>query len=279
MTYPQAQADPTNVVGRRIGAYAIDGVIMAFLILAVVVPLFLSALETDTTGTLECNTSSFETDFEADPSTPSFCFENEDEVRYIPQDQEGTLTAQVYGIAFLVQVLNLVVLQGLTGASIGKLVVGLRVIRADGRIAGIGWATLRWLLLFVDAFCFFLPGVVLVFVTKGHRRLGDMAASTFVVRRADVGSPPLVPGITGPTVWTPPTPGYGAPSQWTPPPATGTTGTWSPPATPAPPVAPAPNPDAPTWDAARNAYIQYDRDRSAWVQWDDTVKEWRPIDQ
>jgi hypothetical protein len=175
--------------------------------------------------------------------------------------------------------------------------VGLRVIRQDGRKAGIGWAALRFVLLFVDSLCCFLPGAILVFTTKGHRRLGDMAAGTFVVRKDQVGTPPQVPGVTAPA-YAAQVPGYGyqpqggpggwpsspsAPSGWSAPDAGASGSTWSPPAsTPgAGTAAPAARSggEGPTWDAARNAYIQYDRDQAAWVQWDDGAGAWRPIDQ
>src|SRR5699024_12932 len=61
---------------------------------------------------------------------------------------------------------------------------------------------------FIDTLCFFLPGAILVFTTKGHRRLGDMAAGTFVVSKQAVGTPPHVPGVTAPE-W-PAAGGYGA---------------------------------------------------------------------
>lgn len=299
MTYAQHTADPTNVVGRRIGAYAIDLLLMVLLAGAIIVPVFLSALETAPAGTVDCETdSSFDGDttFDQSPnaSDRSFCFDDGDEVRYIPVDEEGSITAQAYGIVFGIQALNLVVLQGLTGASLGKAMVGLRVIRQDGQKAGIGWAALRWLLLFVDSLCFFLPGVVLVFVTKGHRRIGDMAASTFVVRKESVGTQPQVPGVTAPAWPVGGQPGYqgaqgqvpggwpagpAAPAGWAGPP-TGQAGTWAPSdaATPADAGGGAGG-EGPTWDAARNAYIQYDRDASAWVQWSDDAGQWRPIDQ
>ena len=282
MTYAQHTADPTNVVGRRIGAYAIDVVLMVALTAAAIVPIFLSALETAPAGTFDCGTnSSFNNDttFDESPRTnePSFCFEDNDRVRYIPVGDENSMTASFYGIAFGIQALNLVVLQGLTGASLGKLMVGLRVIRQDGRKAGIGWAALRWVLLFIDSICFFLPGIILVFVTKGHRRLGDMAASSFVVRKESVGTQPQVPGVTGPSWPVGGQPGY---QGWVSPPTNAQPGTWAPGGTNAPAdQSGASSPDGPTWDADRNAYIQYDRDRGAWGQWDDEAKTWRPIDQ
>jgi hypothetical protein len=67
------------------------------------------------------------------------------------------------------------------------------------------------------------------------------------------------------------------------------------PAAPAPapvapaPVAPAPTQpaadatmvtgvDAPQWDAARNAYIQYDRAGGRWLQFDQAAQAWKPIE-
>lgn len=294
MTYAQPQADPTSVVGRRIGAFAIDGLLIALLAVLAIYPLFMSASKSTSSEGVSCASSNFGSDSPSSSADreirSSYCFELGDTIRYIPDGETGSFTAQFYGITFGLSALNLVVLQGLTGASSGKLLVGLRVIRQDGSKAGIGWAALRWILLSVDQICCFLPGAILVFTTKGHRRLGDMAASTFVVRKDAVGTPPQVPGVTAPA-WPVPNQGYqpqgqawgqAGPAQgagWSPPAG----GAW-PPAGPAAPTAtgdPAamPGADAPTWDGARNAYIQYDHDLAAWMQWSDATNSWQPIDQ
>ncbi len=297
MTYAQPQADPTSVVGRRIGAYAIDSLLIGLLFFAAIYPLFMSASTEIPSEGVTCSSSTFENN---SPSSPSdreidspFCFQIGDSVRYIPKDDSGAFTGQFYGIGFGLAALNLVVVQGLTGASIGKLLLGLRVIRQDGSKAGIGWAALRWVLLYVDGFCCFLPGLILVFTTKGHRRLGDMAASSFVVRKEAVGTPPQVPGITA-AAWPMPNQGFqpqgqawgtgqGTPGTgWSPP---GQGGAWPPTSPPASASASTGDPsampgaDAPTWDAARNAYIQYDHDLAAWMQWSDATNSWQPIDQ
>jgi hypothetical protein len=160
--------------------------------------------------------------------------------------------------------------QGLTGATIGKHLLGLRVVRQDGRKAGVGWAMLRWLLLIVDGACCFL-GLFVALASKGHRRIGDMAAGTLVVDRSAVGSPIPVPGLTTALV----TPGYVVP-------APGASGGWPVPAAPvgapSPSVTPPPPPaDGPQWDAARNTYVQYDPAQAAWVQWDAQAGAWVPI--
>src|SRR4029079_11025816 len=86
----------------------------------------------------------------------------------------------VGGISVGFYVLNWWLLQGLAGGSIGKLLLGLRVVGCDGRRAGLGRVALRTLLLIVDAGFCWIPGLVSAFSTKGHRRIGDLAAQTLV---------------------------------------------------------------------------------------------------
>src|SRR5574338_368535 len=111
--YAAGPADPTSVVGARIGAYAID----LFLVLA--------ASVAAPSGTITCADNqdfSFDTTSRDRPATgPAMCFDDGTTVRYIPADEEGGVTAKVYGIFFGIQFVDLVLLQGLTGASVGKL--------------------------------------------------------------------------------------------------------------------------------------------------------------
>lgn len=72
------------------------------------------------------------------------------------------------------------------GRSPGKQLAGLRVIRSDGTPITLAESVIRNLIRLVD----FLPfaygvGVVTMFVDGQSRRLGDMAASTLVVRDSD----------------------------------------------------------------------------------------------
>jgi uncharacterized RDD family membrane protein YckC len=264
--YAQPVADPTAVVGRRIGAYAIDTLLILVLALVVLIPSFddyADQQEFTTSGQAQQYCEDVN-----DTTTNAFCINLNTTVYELAGDDANAFTQRAWVTPALVGLLNLVVLQGLTGASVGKLILGLRVVRENGQKAGIGWAALRYLLLAVDSICCFLPGAVLVFTTKGHRRLGDMAASTFVVRAGQVGTPPQIPGMNSP--WPGQQPGYqtGAMPGW---------GTQAGPA-PAQPQA-QPSGDGPTWDQARNAYIQYDRERGEWMQWNDQAQAWRPIDQ
>ncbi len=153
-------------------------------------------------------------------------------------------------------VFNLVILTGTIGASIGKLICGIRVVREDGRVCGIGKAIVRWLLLIVDSFPYFVPlvGFVMALATDGNRRLGDMAAGTYVVKRAAVGTP----------VGSATQPGYGtygaAPPPGYPPPGGGFSGP--------------PTPDS-QWDAERGTWRRWDG--QAWVGLDTSTGTWRRL--
>jgi hypothetical protein len=79
-----------------------------------------------------------------------------------------------------------VLLQGLSGVTFGKLFTGLRVVGPDGRSPGLVRALLRTVLLAVDAFPYVVPflGWLIAVSNARHRRLGDLVASTVVVRRS-----------------------------------------------------------------------------------------------
>jgi uncharacterized RDD family membrane protein YckC len=74
-----------------------------------------------------------------------------------------------------------VVCEGLFGRTLGKRLVGLRVVAEDGSPIYLGAAFLRNLLRIVDAFFFYLVAAVSVWSSPTRQRLGDRAARTFVV--------------------------------------------------------------------------------------------------
>ncbi len=95
---------------------------------------------------------------------------------------------------------NGIFLKAFAGISIGKAVVGLRVVRrVDGGLPGVKSAFLRTvpLLIFFQPFSYLIPILEfgLVLSTKGHRRLGDRFGQTLVVDRGDAGFPLVVPGL------------------------------------------------------------------------------------
>ena len=88
-------------------------------------------------------------------------------------------------LVLVVAVLNLGVLAGLTGLTIGKWATGLRICRADGRDIGMGRAFLRHFVGYPISFFIFGIGFLLAAFTSGNRALHDWIADTVVVR--DVG--------------------------------------------------------------------------------------------
>ena len=129
---------------------------------------------------------------------------------------------------------------------------------SDGTVPGIGKAIVRWLIWIVDSLpVFWLVGIITAATSTGHRRVGDMAANTLVVRADAAGRPIGTPGMANPAA------AYGAPTS---PSAYGAT------AVPAPTAKPGPQ-----WDEARGTYIQWDPEVQSWMQWDDTTKQWGAI--
>jgi len=74
-------------------------------------------------------------------------------------------------------------LEGLFGATLGKKICGIRVLKSDFTPCGIGAGFLRNLLRIVDCFFYYLVGAVALAGTLKWQRLGDMAAGTVVVRK------------------------------------------------------------------------------------------------
>ena len=73
--------------------------------------------------------------------------------------------------------------EAITGTTLGKMLVGLKVVRLDGDRYGWQSALLRNVLRVVDGLpAFYLVGIVSIGVTTWKQRLGDLAAGTQVVR-------------------------------------------------------------------------------------------------
>jgi hypothetical protein len=293
--------DPTDVLGRRIAAFVIDYGI-AVILFAVLV------LGQATTQ-----------DFVSVDRATSFCDGINDGTEHICIPVNSSAYVYTEGDLLLATLLplgylflNAALLTGVAGWSIGKGVVGLRVVRQeDGRLCGVGRALSRWVMWIADGQPCGAPlvGFIVGTVSKGHRRVGDMVARTLVVDRRDVGVTPVVPGLHtnayggylpygappvppwgapppgAPGGWgmppSPPPPGQPMPPPSSPPPAQ--PGPWGAPPMPSPPQQQPvahharPGVDSPLWDDDRDTYIQWDPDISAWVQWDERAHEWRPI--
>ena len=92
-----------------------------------------------------------------------------------------------------------IVLEAQAGATLGKRIVGLRVVRLEGG-GPIGWqaSVTRNLLRLVDGFFFYLVGAIIVWSSDKKQRLGDKVAETVVIRarQAVPVAPKDVPPVT-----------------------------------------------------------------------------------
>lgn len=110
------------------------------------------------------------------------------------------------GVVFLLAMAFLVgyfwVLPGLTGWTVGKRLLGIRVVKDDASgtcPAGVGKNALRELVWIADGFPYFIPyltGFILMLTNDRNQRLGDMAAGTLVVRQ-EWANQPLAAAMAG----------------------------------------------------------------------------------
>jgi uncharacterized RDD family membrane protein YckC len=75
------------------------------------------------------------------------------------------------------------VCEAAAGATLGKRMVGIRVVGEDGEHVTFGAALVRNLVRIVDSLFFYLVGFMFALTSKRGQRLGDRAARTIVVRR------------------------------------------------------------------------------------------------
>ena len=74
-------------------------------------------------------------------------------------------------------------MEGQRGATVGKMALGLRVVRMDGTPITMNEAVIRNLLRIIDSLPFaYLVGAILVWTSPLKQRLGDRAAKTLVIR-------------------------------------------------------------------------------------------------
>jgi len=76
-----------------------------------------------------------------------------------------------------------VVCEAATGMTVGKRIVGIRVVDDEGDPWGIGASVVRNVLRLVDGLFFYLVGALFALASSRGQRLGDRAAHTLVVRR------------------------------------------------------------------------------------------------
>jgi uncharacterized RDD family membrane protein YckC len=177
--------DPTAILGRRYGAFFIDAAICLFVFGLLFFPFATSRTRAETLRLPGCHLS----------TTDSSQVQCDNRVVITVNDTvyEANLGAFI-GLSVLFTLLYFALMEGLTGGSLGKHMTGARVVTVSGEHIGIPRALVRWALFAVDGpLSLFLCGIITSSVSKGHRRLGDMAAGSYVVHRDDVGQPIVLP--------------------------------------------------------------------------------------
>jgi uncharacterized RDD family membrane protein YckC len=177
--------DPTAILGRRYGAFFIDAAICTVAFLVLFFPFATTRTPAETLRLPGCHLS-------ADDSSRVEC-----DNRAVVQINDTVYEANggvFLGLAVLFTFLYFAVVEGLFGGSLGKLMTGARVVTEDGSRIGIPRSIVRWVVFAVDGpLSLFLCGIITSSVSRGHRRLGDMAAGTYVVSGDDAGRPVVLP--------------------------------------------------------------------------------------
>ncbi len=90
-------------------------------------------------------------------------------------------------VLFFLGIIYFPLMEGLVGATLGKMAVGLTVRRQDGRLCGIVPALVRNVLRCIDFLPFFyLLGAILIWASPQRKRLGDRVAGTVVVKKSSL---------------------------------------------------------------------------------------------
>src|SRR5918999_1567635 len=100
----------------------------------------------------------------------------------------GQVNASLNGLPFLMYLVLVVayyvLMEGYLGQTVGKMLLGIKVVREDsGEVLGLQGAAIRTVLRIVDGFFFYLVAFISVLASAKNQRLGDMVANTLVVRK------------------------------------------------------------------------------------------------
>jgi uncharacterized RDD family membrane protein YckC len=110
----------------------------------------------------------------------------------------GGFTFEVYGaealsfegVYALIVFLYFIVLEGVQGATLGKMAMKIKVVREDGSPCGLGPSIVRNILRVVDALPFlYIVGMILIARSDKKQRLGDRVAKTVVLKSARAPTP------------------------------------------------------------------------------------------
>jgi uncharacterized RDD family membrane protein YckC len=159
--------DPTRVVGRRCVAYLVDVLLIVLVLLA----LFVIPGDVRKAGR-GCP--------QPVPGGHA-CFEFRGTAYLVADHAIYEFVGTAVFLVFVIFILP----QAIAGASPGKLLMRIRVVRRDGRPPGLPRSIVRSLAWVIDGIVLLVPlALWLALLTPGHRRCGDFLAGTFVVPSA-----------------------------------------------------------------------------------------------
>jgi uncharacterized RDD family membrane protein YckC len=100
----------------------------------------------------------------------------------------GQVNASLNGLPFLMYLVLVVayyvLMEGYLGQTVGKMLLGIKVVReGNGEVPGLGGAAIRTALRVIDGLFFYLVAFISVLASGKNQRLGDMVAHTLVVRK------------------------------------------------------------------------------------------------
>ena len=122
----QPQGDPTAVMGRRIGAFFIDAAIAVVVFALIFIPLATKRTVDETLDLPGCHRK-------ADDFTQIEC--DNRAVFRVGDDVYEANGGPTFGLSFAFSLLYYGLFQGLTGATVGKFLTGIRVVDQSGAIA------------------------------------------------------------------------------------------------------------------------------------------------
>jgi uncharacterized RDD family membrane protein YckC len=147
---------PTQVVGRRVAAFVIDFVVWLAIIAAAWYALTENVRHAcGSGGGIEIN----------------------GDCHGFTQHSHRTIWFVIIGV---VSIGLFIVMQGLTGKTPGKAMLGIKVVKSDGNAPGILRTIGRELMWIVD---FWIVALIAALASQNNQRLGDMVAGTYVVDR------------------------------------------------------------------------------------------------
>ena len=100
-----------------------------------------------------------------------------------PNDEGGyTLSNDPKGSwIFVVWIIYFPIIESIRGQTLGKLILGLRVVTKNGNPISFGQACKRHLLDMIDFFFFGIVAIITIKNTPDHQRVGDLWAKTIVI--------------------------------------------------------------------------------------------------